>query len=105
MKYIGFEDLQDIKKEFDSDCDNITDDEVLFASYGRGCYDGDAIVLIQRDGVLYTCESSHCSCYGLEGTWDMVETSKEVLRKRTFYCSNENVEFLKFLEEFLKDGS
>lgn len=101
-KYFGFDNLEDMKKEFDSDCDNVTDDEILFASYGSECYDGDAIVLIQRNGSLYTVEGGHCSCYGLEGMWDMIETTKEVLKKRENHISDRyHEEFRGFLKGFL----
>ena len=70
-KYEGFEDLEDVKKEFESECDDILEEEVLFASYGTQGYEGDAIVLIQRNGKLYTSEGSHCSCRGLEEQWEL----------------------------------
>jgi hypothetical protein len=95
QKYFGFEDLPDILHQFQSDCDNLKEEEVLFASYGGGCYDGFAIVLFQRDGKLYTSEGSHCSCYGLEGQWEMIETTKEILSKREFYYHPEFIEWLK----------
>lgn len=47
-----------------------TDEEILIASYDRGGYDGDCVVLYRRDGVLYLNSASHCSCYGLEGQWN-----------------------------------
>lgn len=101
-KYVGFDDLQDIKKNFDSDCDGLLDEEVLFASYGNECYEGFAIVLFKRDGKLYTSEGSHCSCHGLEGQWDMIETTKEILSKRKF-TSYEQPGIIDFLKDFLKD--
>lgn len=55
-KYVGFDNLEDIKSQFRSPCDYVTEEEILFASYGSGCYDGDAIVVIQRNGQLYTQE-------------------------------------------------
>jgi hypothetical protein len=45
------------------------DNEVLFASYGGGSYEGHAYVLFTCDDTLWEVESSHCSCNGLEGTW------------------------------------
>ena len=52
-----------------------TEDELLFASYGGGSYEGDATVVFRRDGKLYEVSGSHCSCYGLEGQWEPEETS------------------------------
>lgn len=99
-KYCGFEDLKDIKEKFESDCDNVKEDEILFASYGESCWNGDAIILIQRDGKLYTVEGSHCSCYGLGGQWEMIETNKVVLRNRKFE-QEYHEEFIQFLIGFL----
>lgn len=58
------------------------DIEVLLASYGNECYEGDAFVLFRKNGQLYEVNGSHCSCYGLEGQWDPEETSIEVLEHR-----------------------
>ena len=55
---------------------------VLLASYGQGCYEGDAFVLFERDGKLYEVNGGHCSCYGLEGQWEPEETTVEALRHR-----------------------
>ena len=61
-----------------------TEEELLFASYGGGCYEGDAHLIYERDGKLYENHGSHCSCYGLENQWAPEETSWEALaiRKR-----------------------
>lgn len=99
-KYCGFENIDDIKEQFQSDCDNIKDEEILFASYGGGTYGGDAIILIQRDRKLYTVEVGHCSDYELEGDWEMIETNKIVLRNRKFE-QEYHEEFIQFLIGFL----
>jgi hypothetical protein len=59
-----------------------TDEQIVFASYGGGSYDGDAMVVYERDGALYEVNGGHCSCYGLEGQWKPDETSREALRMR-----------------------
>lgn len=59
-----------------------TDEEILYASYGGGFYDGNALVLFERDGKLYEAHGSHCSCYGLEGQWAPEETSWAALAMR-----------------------
>lgn len=63
-----------------------TDDEVLYAQYGYGSYDGSARVLFERNGTLFRVDGSHCSCYGLEGQWEPEETSwaAEAMRPRKF---------------------
>jgi hypothetical protein len=59
-----------------------TEDEILFASYEGGSYEGDAIVLFERDGKLYEAHGSHCSCYGLEDQWGPEETSWDAINLR-----------------------
>jgi hypothetical protein len=48
---------------------------IHFAQYEQLHYEGSAFVLFERDGRLYECNGSHCSCYGLEGQWSPEETS------------------------------
>lgn len=57
-----------------------TDDEILFASYGGRSYEGDALVVYERDGKLYQVSGGHCSCNGLEDQWAPEETTREALR-------------------------
>lgn len=61
--------------------------EIIFAAYGTGSYNGEALVVYRRDKKLYEVNGSHCSCYGLEGQWKPEETSKVALgmRKLTDY--------------------
>lgn len=53
---------------------------VLLGYYTYESYSGSAFVLFEQDGKLYTVEGGHCSCYGLEGQWDPVETTIDALR-------------------------
>lgn len=57
-------------------------EEVLFASYGGRAYEGDAVVLIRRDGKLYEVHGSHCSCRGLEDRWAPAEVTWDALAMR-----------------------
>lgn len=59
-----------------------TDDELLFASYGGGAYEGDAIVIFEKEGDLYEVSGSHCSCNGLEGQWSPSKTTWPALALR-----------------------
>jgi hypothetical protein len=59
-----------------------SESEVLFASYGGAAYEGDALVIFERDGKLYEVNGYHCSCYGLEGQWSPEETTWEALAER-----------------------
>lgn len=72
----GFSDVESINNSFTiPDSELLKDEEVLFASYGGYAYEGDAIVVFQRDGVLYEAHGGHCSCNGLEDQWSPEETS------------------------------
>lgn len=73
-----------------------TDDEILFASYGGGSYEGDAFVLYRKDGKLYEVSGSHCSCYGLEGQWGPEETYIAALAQK---CKKEGCSSCYFLSD------
>lgn len=45
---------------------------VIFAYYTYEDYSGTACVLYWDDGKYYLDESGHCSCYGLEDTWEPI---------------------------------
>ena len=109
MKYFNnFTCLQDVKDQFssvDSDYKKLNDvelkeEEVVLASYGGESYTGDAVVFLVRDGKLYEVHGSHCSCNGLEGQWNLEETSLEALEHR---FDNGNLEYFisEHGEEFL----
>ena len=55
------------------------EDEVLFANYGGGGYDGYGFVLWEHDGKLYQNHGSHCSCNGLDDQWSPSETTWKAL--------------------------
>lgn len=57
------------------------DEEIVYACYEAGGYEGSAIVVYQRDGKLYENNDSHCSCHGLE-EWRPEETSVAALLMR-----------------------
>lgn len=59
-----------------------TEDELIFASYGGGAYEGDATLVWKRDGKFYEAHGSHCSCYGLEGQFNPEETSLAALARK-----------------------
>lgn len=53
---------------------------VLFAIYTNEAWEGEAWLLLEKNGELYISEASHCSCYGLDGAFDPVLTSPETIR-------------------------
>jgi len=68
-----------------SPADIATDAEIVFATYDREDYEGAALVVFRRDGVLYEVNASHCSCYGLEDQWKPEETTWPAIGMRTTY--------------------
>jgi hypothetical protein len=94
------EDLSSLKREFDISDKELEGVNVLYANYTLGCYEGEALVVFEKEGKLYEVNGSHCSCYGLEGMWEPEETTKEALLtrpKNTYLCN------IEYLEECLKD--
>lgn len=86
--YDGFNDWKAVQKEFETDTPE--PEKVYLARYEGGGYEGSGLVLYSNDGKFYLNEASHCSCYGLEGTWYPEEyASKELflecLKRRKFY--------------------
>lgn len=75
-----FEDY-DLDIEDPKVCKKYDNINILLAYYDIDGYEGQAFVLFRDlDNNLFTVEGSHCSCYGLEGQWDPVETSLEALK-------------------------
>lgn len=62
--------------------DEILGIDAIFGSYSYESYDGDAFVLLRKNGELFEVNGSHCSCYGLEGQWKLEKTSKESIQRR-----------------------
>ena len=48
-------------------------------NYGYGSRD--TLMYLRRDGVLYCHEASCCSCNGVEGSFDPVETNIETIKR------------------------
>lgn len=81
MKFVGnWKNEADVARDFQDD--SVLDFNIIVAGYFDGSYEGSAYVLAEKGGHLYECESSHCSCYGLEGTWKPCEVSIEYLQNR-----------------------
>jgi len=73
----------DLASDFDIDESEIAiAGEILLASYDREEYTGRAFVLLRQNGLLYEVNGSHCSCMGLEGTWEPEETTKAAIIHR-----------------------
>ncbi len=99
-----FRNIEDLKKEYDitdSDLDGV---EILYAAYEIGNYSGQSLVLFKKNGKLFVVDASHCSCYGLEGQWDEVETNEETLKMeikaKSRYRYNEFQSFIRFCKNY-----
>jgi hypothetical protein len=57
-------------------------ENIIYASYELGNYEGQAFVLYEKDGRYYEVHGSHCSCYGLEDQWEPEEVPLEALKFR-----------------------
>ena len=88
----GFSSQEDMLSSFSIEKEQIQGLEVLFAYYSYEDYSGEAFVVLQGSGgQLYEVNGSHCSCYGLEGQWDLEETTIAALQKRDTPFFNEVV--------------
>lgn len=76
----------EILEEFDFEGDR-SEIEILFASYTYEYWEGEAFLIAEKENKLYEVNAYHCSCYGLEGQFDLEETSIEQLE---FYLENGN---------------
>jgi len=77
--------------------------KILFAFYNYEDYSGDAFVLLEKENKLYEVNGSHCSCYGLEGQFDLEEVNLTELEQRLNKGSfGEYSGFKSKLKEFLQ---
>lgn len=107
-----FEDLHpdlqdDDKEELKQTLKEWEDINILFAVYDKGSYDGRAFILLEKAGELYEVNAAHCSCFGLEGLFNLEETSLKVLEHRLIegtlgldYSDGESL-YQKELKDFL----
>lgn len=95
--YNGFNNREDIARNFQIDEKDLEDIFIVYAEYDIGDYCGDAHVLFIRGGKLFEVHGSHCSCYGLEGQWSEEETFPEAAIR------NESFAHLQMLKDMVKD--
>ena len=76
----GFSSVDCIHSEFKIPPEKLLDTEVIIAVYERGTWDGNAMVAFQRNEKVFIVHGSHCSCYGLEGQFDVEEISLAALK-------------------------
>jgi hypothetical protein len=78
----GFDSNEDIISNYGATSDALDGTTIFLAWYGYGSYDGQSLVIFEKDGQLYEVNGSHCSCHGLEGQWKPEETSWKALAMR-----------------------
>lgn len=83
--------LDDMLRDFSIDKDSVKGYKVLYAWYEYADYSGSAFVLLKKGRKLYEVNGGHCSCYGLEGQFELEETNVEALLKRQHYGVNPEV--------------
>lgn len=100
----GFYSAESINSNFSvPDAQLLKDEEVLFASYGGYAYEGDAIVVFERDGFLYEARGGHCSCNGLEDQWSPEETSWQSLAMSGPSAGEHGAEVARAYEEMVQE--
>lgn len=101
----GFDDTASIIKEFAAPSDALDGAVVLFAAYNYEDYSGSAIVVYMQNGKLYEVVGSHCSCNGLEYSWEPQETSLKALQMRDYSTEKYGGEWQNFISggSFLVD--
>jgi len=82
MYLTNFKNNEDIISQYDAPKDALDGATVYLAWYGYANYEGQSLVIFEKDGKLWEVNGAHCSCYGLEGQWEPEETSWESLKMR-----------------------
>ena len=75
---------EEIASNFKIGINEIEKFNVLIWSYGSSGWDGDAILILEDKETeeLFEVHGSHCSCYGLEGQFDLEPTTAEEIKFR-----------------------
>jgi hypothetical protein len=78
----NFTSREDIISNYEAPADALKGAKIHLAWYGYGHYDGQSLVIFEKEGQLYEVNGSHCSCRGLEGQWSPEQTSWKALSGR-----------------------
>ena len=103
-----FNSVDDLKKEYDITDADLEGINILYAVYRIGSYEGQSLVLFEKDNKLFIVDANHCSCYGLEGQWSPDETNEAALKMevkaKSKYHFDEFKSFIEFCTEYFKWG-
>lgn len=80
--YDNFSNAEDVFEQFSVGEEFRSGIDFIYAHYETPDYEGYAMAIFVKDGVLYEVNGSHCSCNGLEGQWEPEETSVIALLSR-----------------------
>ena len=80
-----FDNRNSVLNEFSITEQELNGCEIVFAYYTYEVYSGEELVILRdpKDGTFYEVNGCHCSCAGLEGQWEMEETTMDVMMKRS----------------------
>jgi hypothetical protein len=96
-KYFGFKDWADVIENFE--CPPTPEPEYVYALYVLPSYEGDATVVFKDDAGWHLVSGSHCSCYGLEGMWQIEEFDPAV-----FFKGKQEGRTILTIEDYEKDN-
>lgn len=101
----GFNSIEHMLSEFEEPA-LPPDTHVLLAIYDNADYQGEAFVLVEKDGKLFEVNASYCSCNGLEGQWTLEDdvTPEALLMRDWAFPNDESVRpmVVKVLNEWSK---
>ncbi len=75
----GFDSWKDVQDHYEMN--EREPEEVIYAAYDGGSYEGYSTIIYRNGDFYYLEESSHCSCYGLEGQWNPEQYTIEAIVK------------------------
>lgn len=94
-KFLGqWDDIIEVARSYDVPLDTFDEYNVIVANYQYGNYEGDAYILLEKDGEYFESFGSHCSCYGLEGQFDLEKVTEHELHYRMINGSGDRSFFL-----------
>ena len=103
--------LEAMKSDFEIDDKELQDVTIIAAAYFYENYDGQAVVVFEKDNQLYYVEAGHCSCFGLEGQWEPELINKEFIEYKidegSFfygYDDSHEIKLKNHLKEYLKEN-
>lgn len=94
---------EELARKFEIDVSALADANLLIARVSQGGYEGDAFILLERDGKLFEVNGGHCSCYGFEGQWDEepIADPAVLLTRRDYEFEGEDKNNVKLTRDYI----